>query len=122
MPTGRARLGELGEALAGRFLTDLGYQLLTTNYRCSRGEVDLVAREREELVFVEVRTRQGSGFGVPQESLTRAKIRRLVATCQDYLQLHDQADASWRIDLVCVILDQGLQVNSIDHIRHAVQL
>ncbi len=74
------------------------------------------------MVFVEVRTRQGSGFGSPQESLTQAKIRRLVATCQDYLQLHDQADASWRIDLVCVLLGQGLQVNSIDHIRHAVQL
>ena len=122
MPTDRARLGELGEELAGRFLTDLGYRLLTTNYRCSRGEVDLVAREGEELVFVEVRTSHGSGFGAPQESLTRAKIRRLVATCQDYLQLHNQADASWRIDLVCVLLGQGLQVNSIDHIRHAVQL
>ena len=122
MSTDRVRLGRLGEELAGRFLRELGYQILTTNYRCPRGEVDIVAKDGEEVVFVEVRTRRSQAFGTPQESLTRPKIRRLVATCQDYLQGYGGADTNWRIDLVSVRLDQGNRVEDIDHLRHAVQL
>ena len=122
MSTDRVRLGDLGENTAGRFLQELGYQILTNNYRCSRGEVDIVAKDGGEMVFVEVRTRRGDGFGTPQESLTRAKVRRLVATCQDYLQLHDKAVANWRIDLVCDRLDGSRRLEGIDHIKHAVQL
>ena len=122
MSTDRVRLGRLGEDLARRFLRDLGYQILTTNYRCPQGEVDIVARDGEEVVFVEVRTRRSQAFGTPQESLTRPKMRRLVATCQDYLQGYGGADTNWRIDLVSVRLDQGNRVEEIDHLRHAVQL
>ena len=122
MSTDRVKLGRLGEGLAGRFLRELGYEILTTNYRCRQGEVDIVARDGEEVVFVEVRTRRSQGFGTPQESLTRPKIRRLVATCQDYLQGYGGADINWRIDLVSIRLDQGNQVEDIDHLRHAVQL
>ena len=122
MSTDRVEVGRLGEKLAGRFLRELGYQILTTNYRCRQGEVDIVARDGEEVVFVEVRTRRGRAFGTPQESLTRPKMRRLVATCQDYLQGYGGADTNWRIDLVSVRLDQGNRVEDIDHLRHAVQL
>ena len=122
MSTNRVELGRLGEKLAGRFLRDQGYQILTTNYRCPQGEVDIVAKDGEEVVFVEVRTRRSQGFGTPQESLTRPKMRRLVATCQDYLQGYGGADTNWRIDLVSVRLDQGNRVEDIDHLRHAVQL
>ena len=122
MSTDRVWLGRLGEELAGRFLRKLGYQILTTNYRCRQGEVDIVARDGEEVVFVEVRTRRSRGFGTPQESLTRPKMRRLVATCQNYLQGYGGADTNWRIDLVSVRLDQGNRVKDIDHLRHAVQL
>ena len=122
MSTDRVKVGRLGEKLAGRFLRDLGYQILTTNYRCPQGEVDIVAKDGDEVVFVEVRTRRSQAFGTPQESLTRPKIRRLVATCQDYLQGYGGADTNWRIDLVSVRLDQGNRVEDIDHLRHAVQL
>ena len=122
MSTDRVRLGRLGEELAGRFLREQGYQILTTNYRCPQGEVDIVARDGEEVVFVEVRTRRSQGFGTPQESLTRPKMRRLVATCQDYLQGYGGADTNWRIDLVSVRLDQGNRLKDIDHLRHAIQL
>ena len=115
-------LGKLGEEMAGRFLRERGYQILTTNYRCPKGEVDIVAKDGEEVVFVEVRTRRSQGFGTPQESLTGPKVRRLVATCQDYLQGYGGADTNWRIDLVSVRLDQGNRLKDIDHLRYAVQL
>lgn len=66
--------------MAGRFLQEKGYRLLDANYRCRWGEVDIVAQEGDELVFVEVRTRRGAEYGTPEESVTAAKPRRLIAT------------------------------------------
>ena len=122
MPTPCTRLGSWGEELATQFLEDRGYRILTTNYRCVYGEVDIVAQEGEELVFVEVRTRRSETFGSPEESLSRAKVRRLVATCQHYLGRCAGEDTGWRVDLVCVYLGQGRRLQRIQHLRHAVQL
>ena len=122
MPTSRTKLGTWGEGLAGRFLQDKGYRILDTNYRCSYGEVDIVARDGEELVFVEVRTRRSSRFGAPEESLSKAKIRRLVNTCQEYLQNTAGEGTGWRVDLVCVYLGPRREVLRIQHLPHAVQL
>ena len=66
--------------MAGRFLQEKGYRLLDATYRCLWGEVDIVAQEGDELVFVEVRTRRGAEYGTPEESVTAAKARRLIAT------------------------------------------
>jgi putative endonuclease len=121
MPSPRTRLGRLGEELACQFLKEKGYAILATNYRCPWGEVDIVARDGEDLVFVEVRTRRSAGYGAPEESLTPAKVRRLLATAQDYLQNHADAEASWRIDLVCIRGGRHLPSPLINHLRHAVQ-
>ena len=121
MPTSRTRLGTRGEELARRFLQEQGYTILTTNYRCSWGEVDIVARDGEELVFVEVRTRRSADYGTPEESITAAKAQRLVATAGDYLQQHADAEASWRIDLVSIRMGPGHRSPRIDHLRHAIQ-
>ena len=108
--------------MAVRFLQDKGYLLLATNYRCTYGEVDIVTRDGEELVFVEVRTRHGGGFGAPEESLSKAKIQRLLKTCQEYLQCTGGEDTEWRIDLVSIRVGPGRQVQSIQHLPHAIQL
>lgn len=121
MTTHRIRLGKWGEAVAGRFLQEKGYRLLDTNYRCRWGEVDIVAQEGDELVFVEVRTRRGVRYGTAEESVTAAKARRLVATAQDYLQQRGQEGAEWRIDLIAISLDGDRRVQEIAHLRHAVQ-
>lgn len=107
--------------MAVRFLQEKGYVLVATNYRCRWGEVDIVAQERDELVFVEVRTRRGVEFGTPEESITAAKARRLVATAQEFLQEHGLNHASWRIDLIAIRLDGDRHVQDISHLRHAVQ-
>lgn len=121
MTAPRIRLGKWGEGVAGRFLQEKGYRLLDTNYRCRWGEVDIVAREGDQLVFVEVRTRRSVQYGTPEESVTAAKARRLVATAQDYLRQRGQEGVEWRIDLIAINLDGDRRVQEIAHIRHAVQ-
>jgi len=76
--------------MAGQFLQGRGYSILSTNYRYAYGEVDIVAQEDEELVFVEVRTRHVGSYGTPRDP--EPKVRRLLATCQDYVQGLGAAD------------------------------
>jgi putative endonuclease len=81
-----------------------------------------VARDGDELVFVEVRTRRSADYGTPEESLTEAKLRRLLATSQHYLQQQGKGDINWRIDLVCVCLERDYRLQSVEHLKHAVQI
>ncbi len=125
MTTARVKLGKRGEALASGFLRDAGCGILDSNYRCPWGEIDLVARDGEELAFVEVRTRRTATFGTPWESVTRRKADHLVAAAQHYLQNRVSEnygeDVPWRIDLVSVLLTDGAGYPRIDHIKYAVQ-
>lgn len=70
-------LGEYGERLACRFLTDIGFTIIERNWRCARGEIDIVALDGECLVVCEVKTRRSEAFGAPFEAVTRSKARRL---------------------------------------------
>ena len=115
-------MGEWGEGVASRFLQDRGYRITETNYRCRWGEVDIVARDGDELVFVEVRTRRDTEYGTPEESITAAKAQRLVATAQEYLQCHGGEDLDWRIDLVSIRLGRGRQLRDISHLTNVVEL
>ena len=125
MTTSRVRLGRRGEELASGFLRKAGCGILAANYRCPWGEIDLVARDGEELAFVEVRTRRTATFGAPQESITRRKAEHLVAAAQHYLQNHapesDGEEIPWRIDLVSIRLTDGAGSPQIEHIKYAVQ-
>jgi len=76
----RRDTGILGEKLAKDFLKKRGYHILETNYRCPEGEIDIVARHKDCLVFVEVRTKKSLEFGSPEESITPAKQTRMRAT------------------------------------------
>ncbi len=120
MPRSRAGLGNRGEELARRFLADKGYAVLEVNYLCRRGEVDIVARSGDELVFVEVRTRSGNAFGSPEESITEGKARRLAEAAQTFLQERGMEEAAWRIDLVAVRVDSRGNAE-ISHLENAVE-
>jgi len=120
MTTARQGLGRRGEALAAEKLTALGYALVARNYRCAAGEIDLVARQGETWVFVEVRARRGGKFGTPEESLTPRKRQHLVAAAQSYLQENQLADVPWRIDLVAVELSTRGDLLRVEVIENAV--
>ena len=117
----RVSLGRRGEQLAEQKLTASGYAVLARNYRCPSGEIDLIARCGETLVFVEVRTRRGEAFGLPEGSLTRRKRQHLIAAAQTYLQANGLADAAWRIDVVAVELSPQGELLRVDVIENAIQ-
>ncbi|MBN1135268.1 MAG: YraN family protein [Anaerolineae bacterium] len=115
----RRGLGAMGEELAARRLLAAGYEILTRNWRCQAGELDLVARQGECLVLVEVRTRRGKALGPPEESITPVKQARLVALAEAYVQAVDWP-GDWRIDVVAVELDRGGRLLRVDHYENAV--
>lgn len=116
----RCDTGRLGEALARDFLKKRGFRILETNYRCPEGEIDIIARQKDCLVFIEVRTKTSQQFGIPEESITRAKKRRMVATAQHYRQSHNRQLPLWRIDFVAVELDKKGKPLRIELIENAV--
>ena len=73
-------VGNLGEYLACQYLKKLGYKILDRNYRIRGGEIDIVAQDRDYLVFIEVKTRNSSEYGLPSESITPWKIKALLKT------------------------------------------
>lgn len=115
----RKDTGDLGEKLACDFLKKRGYRIRETNYRCPEGEIDIVATHRDCLVFIEVRTRTGRGFGTPEESITLHKMRKLREMAARYLQAHEHR-GQWRIDVVAVELDARDRPTRIEVIENAV--
>ena len=121
MASPRLKLGNWGEGVARRFLEREGYRVLGTQYRCRWGEVDIVAGDGGELVFVEVRTRRGTRFGTPQESITPSKAGRLESTAYYYMAEKGLTHANWRIDLISILLDASGRVQEVSHLKHAVE-
>lgn len=93
--------GKRAEQQAARYLKRLGYRILKRNHRTRRGELDLVARDGDCLVFVEVKARNSGAFGPPEEALTPTKQRRLWRAAQEYLQAHPWAGPV-RFDVVAL--------------------
>ena len=116
----RRDTGILGEKLAKDFLKKRGYHILETNYRCPEGEIDIVAKHKDYLVFIEVRTKKSLEFGSPEESITPAKQARMRATASHYRQTHNDLPLPWRIDVVAIELDQKGKLSRIELIENAV--
>lgn len=103
----RQTLGRHGEDLACAYLLEQGYEILARNWRCQRGEIDIVAREGDCLAFVEVKTRRGHRTHLPEDAMTAAKRRRLGELAGWYLAELGVSDIDWRIDLVAIELAEG---------------
>lgn len=96
-----AKLGQTGEEIARRYLQSRGYRIVGRNWRCRFGELDLIARDGDTLVFVEVKTRTQDGFGGPEGAVTPRKRARIVAAARAYLRVVG-ADLPVRFDVVAV--------------------
>lgn len=103
----RADTGRLGELEAARFLERNGYRILERNFRCRSGEIDIIARQGDTLVFVEVKTRAGEAFGSPEESVGGGKQRRMALAASYYLEKTGCHDTDARFDVVAVELKEG---------------
>jgi putative endonuclease len=116
----RQETGRLGEKIARDHLKKKGYRIQELNYRCREGEIDIICRKKNCLVFVEVRTKTGSDFGIPEESITFAKKGKLINTALTYLGKQKKPQELWRIDFIAVEMDNNGKVSRIEHIENAV--
>jgi len=116
----RRDTGILGEKLAKDFLKKRGYHIKETNYHCPQGEIDIIAKHKDCLVFIEVRTKRSLEFGSPEQSITPAKMERLRTIVSYYRQTHNNLPPLWRIDVVAVELDQRGKPSRIELIENAV--
>jgi putative endonuclease len=118
--TARAGLGKTGERLAAEELERKGYRIIAHNFRCRYGEIDLVAEHQGELVFVEVKTRRGNAFGLPEEAVDRRKQRKLVQVASYYLDVQQCAERMWRIDVVAVQMSASGKLEEIRIHQHVL--
>jgi putative endonuclease len=99
----RKAIGSRGEREAASYLRRKGYTILRRNYRCRRGEIDIIARKNRTVIFVEVKTGRNRSFGDPAEWVDRKKQRHLITAAQHYLQVCGRPDAHCRFDVISVL-------------------
>ena len=116
----RQKLGKKGEELAEEHLRSKGYEILEKNYRRFRGEVDLIAKDEDCLVFVEVKTARSRNFGPPIYRVDQKKKRQLGKIAMAYYQEHDLYDYDSRFDIVTITFSR--EKPEIDHIKNAFWL
>ena len=116
----RKDIGDWGERKAAELLRNQSYTILETNFRCRTGEIDIVAQDDDCLVFVEVRTKSGTNFGSPEESITNTKKQKLISAAMTYIQGHEDAPESWRIDVVAIQLTPTHKHLHTEHIKNAI--
>jgi putative endonuclease len=124
-PTGRghenAGLGSHGEALAAAFLQRNGMKILERNFRCKGGEVDIVAKDGETIVFVEVKTRRTLTCGPPQAAVTGFKQRQISKAALAWLGKNRMQDPPSRFDVIAILVDNRY-THQVEHIRNAFEL
>ena len=106
--------GKTGEKEALKFLKKSGYRILEKNFRTRFGEIDLIAKDNNTVVFVEVKTRTGDGFGLPKDAVTLRKKRHILMVSKEYLASKDilPNDVSVRFDVI------GVKLNGKVHLEH----
>jgi putative endonuclease len=114
-------VGKRGEEIAAAYLKGQRLKIIERNFRCKGGEVDIIAREDETLVFVEVKTRRTLSFGPPQSALTPFKQRQISKAALTWLAQKKLFGASARFDVIAILLPDH-EVPVIEHIRNAFDL
>ena len=115
------RRGELGERAAKKFLQQAGLKFLTANFRSERGEIDLIFRDEDCLVFIEVKTRSSEEWSRPADAVDARKKKLLSQTALDYLRLLKNPQVKFRFDIVEVLLTEGA-VREVRHLPNSFTL
>ncbi len=120
MKKNKRERGTEGEILAANYIEDKGYEIIKRNYRCPIGEIDLIARDGECLVFIEVRCRWSRLFGTPEESITKKKRERLAKIAQYYLSKELCREVLCRFDFIGMELDNKDKIIRLNHVKDII--
>ena len=115
--TKNLKTGRLGEEIAKKYLQSNRYAIIEQNYRTRRAEIDLIALYKGMLVFIEVRTKKGERFGMPEESLNRNKKIKLMNNAKAYVA-KKRWKKEYRIDAICIVLNNNYRVSRINHYKN----
>lgn len=123
MKTQKRKFGDYGEKVAEHYLVSKGYEIIERNYQKPWGEIDLIAKYNENIVFCEVKTRDSKNAYefLPEYSITYKKIRNLSKICETYLyESKFPKNQSWRIDVIAISIDKLDKKAKINHIENAI--
>ena len=113
----KQQFGRRGEALAEEYLKRKGFQIIKKNYRSGHKEIDLIAKEGNTIVFVEVKAGRSKSFGAPHERVDLRKQRNLIDAANDFIQKEEVGDCDFRFDVLAITYGRGKE--DIDHIKNA---
>lgn len=115
----RIGAGQKAEGAAATYLSGQGFVILERNFRSPLGEIDIIALDRDCLVFIEVRSRRGTRYGLPQETVNWTKQQKLRKLAKLYLKARGIGDKPCRFDVVGILFDENGAIKSIELIRDA---
>jgi putative endonuclease len=119
----KQRLGKSGEDLAVSFLKKNGFDILERNYRFGHKEIDIIGRDRNTVVFIEVKAGRSRDFGSPEERVNLRKQKSMIEVAQDYIQKNNLRDYDFRFDVVAIEFEGGNRSQDefakLEHIRNA---
>ena len=111
-------LGRIGETIIADYITKLGYKVVERNFACNQGEIDIIAKDKEELVFIEVKTRTDISYGEASEAVTDTKKRHLINSIKYYIYKQKLENQPIRIDVAEVYIKCGKV--KINYIKQAI--
>lgn len=114
MAVNKQELGRIGENYVAADLEKKGIAILERNFRCRRGEIDLIAQEGDQVIFIEVKARRGTGFGLPEESVGLAKQKRLRLVASFYLLQWQGCVPNCRFDVYSLMFDKEDRIVSLE--------
>lgn len=101
------KIGKFGEDVAVKYLKQNGYKILDRNFNCKRGELDIVALQKKQIVFIEIKARTNIEYGLPKEAVTKKKLEHIYKTAEYYLYTRNLEKEDTRIDVIEVYIKNG---------------
>lgn len=114
----RHELGKIGENIAIKYLEQIGYEILQRNFECKQGEIDIIAKDKKEIVFVEVKTRANTLYGKPKEAVDAIKQKHIYKSAEFYIYIKHLENYPVRIDVIEVYKKKEKYV--VNHIKKAI--
>ena len=112
------KIGKFGEDEAEKYLKQKGYKILERNFSCKRGEIDIIALDKNEIVFIEIKARASLKYGLPSEAVTKNKLKHIYKTAEYYLYTRKLQNHNTRIDVIEVYIKNN-EVK-INHLKQVV--
>ena len=123
MPSAKRKFGDIGERIGERYLIAKGYRIIEKNYLKQWGEIDIVAKKNETIVFFEVKTREAKHVEhyLAESAVNRSKIRKLQKVCETYLSENRyRYNQEWQIDVLAIAINKETHKAKIKHFKNAV--